>query len=857
MKALHNQKLFTTAAALLHRWTWQMAWRDSRPHRGRLLLFALCIALGVGALVAIGSFRADLQNAVEEQAKSLLGADLVIGSREPFSAKAEELFRSLGGEQAREIAFSSMIYFPKTQGTRLAQIRGIDPGFPFYGKFETDPGGAANSYQSENAALVEESLLAQLNAASGDQIRVGQWVSRVAGSLQKVPGENFIWGTIAPRVYVPLAAITQSGLIKPGSLVHYRMFFKFPTGTDVEQLTKKLSGRLRELRLSFETVEGRKRNLGRALDHWQGFMGLAGLAALLLGGIGIGSALSAHLRQKVSIMAMLRCIGTSAGQAGGIFLAQAIAISVTGALMGGMLGVGLQALLPRMLAKILPLNVQFALEWPALAMAAACGAQLALAFALWALKPVFEVPALAALRSSTAAEQGRKWQLDDIFILLLLAGSFVEFGYFSKTPWRLVVYFTAGAAVFFLIISGIARLMMRAARSAARLPPSMVCRHGLANLHRPGQRTVSVLVSLGLGACLLGSLRLIQENLSRGLVPNQQNDAPNLVFFDIQSDQLDGLEKIFQEERMPLLQQVPIVTMRLGSINGRPVSEIGKQNRRSNWAIRHEYRSTFRGEVTDSEEIVAGKWIGRIENKDDPAPISVEEGVAKELEIGLGDRVEFQIQGVPVSTVVASLRKVDWRRLQPNFFVVFPLGVLEDAPAFYVFVTRAPTKELSAQLQRRVVKEYPNVSSIDLSLVLRTIDSVLAKVALAIRWMAWLVAATGVVILISALATSGHQRLQDAVLLRTIGAKRSQILMIQVIEFASLGMLAAVLGAGLAVVAAWGLLRFVFQTEFAMSWLPIAVTLVFLPGMTVLIGLAASWKVTRVSPLSILRAEAW
>ncbi|HLP25204.1 MAG TPA: ABC transporter permease, partial [Acidobacteriota bacterium] len=267
----------------------KMAWRDTRASRRRLLLFSLAVVLGVAALVAVGSLRDNLRAAIEDQTKGLLGADLVITSRAALTPEAETFIASLGGEQAREIAFNSMLIAPSAGGaTRLVQVRALEGAFPFYGEFQTDPGDARARLASDANAIIEEGVAVQYGLKAGDTVKLGSGEFRVAGSLLKVPGESAAGvTTLAPRVFIPLSTVNGTGLLKQGSLARYRVYLKFPVNTDVEKMVRDLRERFRELRLGFDTVEERKRELGGAIQNVNSFLMLVGFSSLFLGAIGV------------------------------------------------------------------------------------------------------------------------------------------------------------------------------------------------------------------------------------------------------------------------------------------------------------------------------------------------------------------------------------------------------------------------------------------------------------------------------------------------------------------------------------------------------------------------------------------
>ena len=385
----------------------RMAWRDSRASRRRLVLFTACIAVGIAALVALGSFGRSLERAVAQQAKMLLGADLSVGSRVRFTEEQERLLTSLGGEQAREITFTSMIVFPGNGGTRLVQVRALEGGFPFYGKLETEPEGAEAGFRGGAGVLVEESMLLQFGVAVGDEVRIGRWTTRVAGSLRRVPGETVAFATLAPRVYLPMSALERTGLLREGSLARYRVLFRMPEGWDATKWVKENQGGLDALRLSVSTVAQRQEDLGEAMRNLDHFLNLVGFVALLLGGVGIASAIQVHVQKKVPTVAVLRCLGCGVWEAFWIYLVQGMALGAVGVVGGVVAGVAIQKVVPWVMADFVAVEIATGVSWGAVGEAAAVGFGMAVAFTLLPLAAIRRVSPLEVLR--VAYEAGRRW----------------------------------------------------------------------------------------------------------------------------------------------------------------------------------------------------------------------------------------------------------------------------------------------------------------------------------------------------------------------------------------------------------------------------------------------------------------
>ena len=823
-------------------WVLRMAWRDSRGRRRRLLLYTGAIGIGIAALTGLRGLGRSMERQVDAQAAVLLGADLEIESRESFSAETEAIIDSLGGRQARQVEFNSMVYLPRSEGTRLAQVRALEGNFPFYGQLRTEPPSAAHSWRSSGEALVDEGLLLQFGAQVGDSIRVGYVTLRIAGRLLHVPGETALRSDVQPRVIIPLRFLEETGLVQRGSRIEYRAFFQFEEGRDVEEIARGVGERLEERGIDVDTIADRKRRLDRTLGNLYRFLGLGSFVALLLGAVGVASAVHTHVQQKLGTVAVLRSLGATSRQALLIYLIQAGGMGFIGSLAGAAAGNGLLLLLPGLLADFLPAeiaDIEPMFSPLAFLEGTFIGATIALLFAA--------LP-LLALRASYEPDL----RSGDRFLRLLL-GLLALIG--TALLARLLtgradhaLFFIGGTAAALLLLALVARLLRGGVHRFLPVSWSYVWRQGLANLYRPHNQTLLVLVSLGLGTFLVAALYTAQSSLIAHIERVGGKDQPNVVLFDIQSDQREEVNGLVEEMGMPLLQQVPVVAMYIAEVKGEVVEE--NERGRGGWALRREYRATYRAQLAETERVVAGRWR---DVAGDTAFVSLEQGIAASLGVGIGDSLVFDVQGVPVPVVVGSLREVDWQRIMPNFFVVFPTGVLEEAPQFHVLVTRAADSGARAELQRRVVQRLPNISIIDLDLVLRTVDSVLDKVAVVVRLMALFSIGTGLVVLIAVISGSRFQRLRESALLRTLGASRRQVARILLVEYLFLGSLSGATGLLLALVGGWGLARFVFEVTFAPALVPLGLALVGLPAITVLVGVVGSRSVHAASPLQVLR----
>jgi putative ABC transport system permease protein len=836
-----------------------MAWRDSRSSRRRLLLFSISISLGVAALIAIGLFRASLSQAIDEQARSLLGADLVVESSQPFTREQEQVLHSLGQLQAREVRFRTMARFPKSGGTRLVNVRALGGNFPFYGKMETAPPSAAGSFRNGNETVPDESLLLQYRAQPGDPIKIGDATFTIAGALTKMPGEASPAASFAPRVYIPLQDLAKTNLLKPGSLAHYLNFVKFAPGVDVDSEIQKLAPQITRAGLEYDTVAKRKKDLGRALDNLYRFLNLVGFIALLLGAVGVASAIQAHLQQKVRTAAVLRCLGAAGRTAVAVYLCQAVSLGLIGAIAGGVIGLTIHQLLPSALQKFIPFPLPTAVAWMPVLRGMAIGLGICVLFALPPLLRFRRVSPLLTLRAAVdqnAAPARRDFAIWFVYVAIAVGLTLLAVSQSQK--WLDGLYIAGGLAVAVVVLAGVAQLLIFVLRKLLPQSWSFVLRQGLANLHRPNNRTLLLTLSLGLGTFLLLSIYLTRDTLLGQFQSIGGHDQPNIFLFDIQPDQTKAVAALVRQEGLPVIQQAPVVTMRLIEVKGRKSSDLLQDPHEiaPKWELEREYRSTYRPDLSETEKIAAGKWIGHVNyHPGDTVPVSVEQDIAKDLGLTIGSALVFNVQGVPIKARVASLREVDWKRFQTNFFVVFPTGVLEHAPTFNVLVSRVPTPAASARLQNAVVAKFPNISAIDLTSVIQTVDAILSKVALVIRIMSLFVVGTGLIVLASTIWSGRYQRLKESVLLRTLGASRRQIWEILGAEYLFLGLLASATGILLALAASWALAVFVFKLDYAPSFWPVALAALAVSSLTVLIGLLTSYGIGSTPPLAILRAE--
>lgn len=856
-----------------------MAWRDSRRNRARLLLFISAITVGIAALTAVRSFSVNLMADIDREAKTLLGADLLVDANQPAPDSILVKLEQPGVQKARVLNFMSMIRFPNGGGTRLSLIRSLEGDYPYYGTWKTQPVDAWKSFRDGKTALVDHALLLQFGIQPGDSIQIGNVMFRIEGDLLSSPGRAGIASSIAPVVFIPAQYLDSTGLIQQGSRVDYQYYYKMPENVEVDALMKPMEKTFEKANLDYDTVQSRKRSIGSAFGNFGTFLNLVGFIALLLGCIGVAGAVHIYIKDKLPTVAVLRCLGASGRKAFYVYLVQVAGIGLLGAVAGALGGSLIQKLLPVLVKDLLPIeNVSTDISVMALLQGVGLGLTVAVLFALLPLSGILKTSPLRTLRASFGESETDNRLLRWGVYLAILA-VLLGFTYWLVGDWLETLAFMGGIAAAFVILWGVAQLLTFLLRRFFPKKWSYIVRQGIANLFRPENQTVLLVVTIGLGTMLLSTLFLTQNLLLKQVEFSGSGSQPNMVLFDIQANEKDSVAQLVQKHGMPLMQQVAVVTTRIETINGQTKQQYelehpdpdsvdtsgeGGERRRmgppkdsdriSNWVWDREYRVTFRDTLIDTETIVEGEWVG-VHTPGQPVKISISDGLQRTMKAGIGTRVVFNVQGARLDCEVASVRKVDFNRVQTNFLVVFPKGVLEPAPQFHVIVSKVKDAEQSARFQSELVREYPGVSAIDLTQILRSVDEVLRKVSFVIRFMAMFSILTGLLVLFSSIYQSKFARVRESVLLRTLGASRKQILGINALEYFLLGALSCLAGVGLSVGGAWALAQFAFHIPFEVDWWPLLLTFGMVSSLTVIIGLLNSREVVQKPPLEVLRQE--
>ena len=835
-------------------WVWKMAWRDARHNFSRLFLFTASLVTGIAAVVALDSLNYSLRDDIDRNAKELLGADLVVNGEKKFNPELQAAFDSLKLPHASEIDMASMVLFLNNNGSRLIRLVAMEGDFPFYGEIETMPADAYQQMKKGGYAMLDETLASQFEVSSGDSIRVGNSVFKIAGVVTRIAGGGGIMSTFTPSVYISLRDIDSTRLVQFGSRVNYKQYYKITSEQRVQSIVDEIKPLIRKHGYSYETVEGRKEGLGRGFSSIYQFFSLLAFVALILGCIGVASSVHIYAREKRQGVAVLRCVGSSGWQAFNIFFIQIFLLGILGSIIGSFLGIGIQQLIPYFVQGLIPFEMGFGISWKSLLLGMSVGAVVSVLFSILPLVAMRFVPPLSVLRADY--EPKKIFSKTKIAAIILIGIFPIAFASIQTGSLFTGSMFFLGLIVALGCLTGVAMLMLYLVRKYFPHGAGFIWRHALSSLFRPNNQTQALMVTIGLGAFIISTLNIVEQSMLSQVEFTGQENQSNTILFDIQPSQRDGVIQLMKDNNLKVNQVVPIVTCRLNELKGKSIDILQKDTTDSipNWALTREYRITYRDSLHHSEKLIKGELQIK-KNTKDSVWVTISEGMVENLDVTIGDSLVFDMQGAPVKAFINGVREVEWQKDPPNFIFVFPSGVLEEAPQIYVTTTRVDEPQQANRFQQSLVMQFPNVSLIDLRLILNTVNELFDKLGLIIRFLALFSIITGLVVLAGAVINSKFVRIKENVLLRTVGARTRQITQITLIEYGYLGLFSALTGMALSLGGGWLLTKFFFEITFAFDWVELLIISVGVIILTVTIGWFNSREVINTPPLQVLRKD--
>jgi putative ABC transport system permease protein len=830
-----------------------------RSGLGGFRLFLACLALGVGAIAAILSFSRAVEEGLKGDARELLGGDIAISLLYREATPEQIDFLRQQGQFARWVDSRSMArpihVGGRADGTpALIQLKAIEPAYPLYGTVELrDHGSLADALAKRDGvwgAVVEEAGLKRMNIALGDLVKVGEAVVQVRALIAREPDSGLnAFASLGPRLMMPYAALSESGLVQPGSLITWEYRLRLPAGQSDKAVADAIKQRFPDAGWRVRDLADAGGGLRFWLDRLTEFISLIGLSALLVGGVGVGNAVSSFLATRMRTIATMKCLGAPQRLIFATYFLQLGALAVLGVAVGVALGAALPFLAQTLIAELLPVKARVGLYFRPLAMAATFGLLVSLLFTLLPLIRARAVPAATLMRGAIVGRLRLGWR--DVVLLagvaLVLAGFTIQ----TADSRRIAAYFVVGAVGAFIAFPLLARGLMWVAARVGK-PKLASLRLALANLHRPGSPTPIVMLSLGLGLTVLVATALIEGNLREQILQRIPKDAPAFFFVDIQSSQIDAFEQaVAAVPGAGALEKVPSLRGRISKIGGRPVSEVNVPSD-ARWAVDSDRGVTYAATKPEGARLVGGEWWAP--DYRGPQLVSFDSALARAFGLGIGDTITVNVLGRDIEARIASLRQIEWQTLAINFVFVFSPGVLDRAPHTYLATVKA-TPQAEDAIFKSVTDKFPNVTVIRIRDAIQTASDVLGNIGLATRLIGLLSILAGILVLAGAMLATQRRRVHEAVVMKVLGATRARIAGIFAWEFAALGLATALAALGVGTAAAYFVVRNLMNLQW--TFLPTVAVAVALGAMalTLAFGLVGTLAALRQRPLALLRNE--
>ncbi len=836
----------------------RMAWREARPAWKRFAFMVVAIALGVAAVTGIRGFGLSLDRAISRSARELVAGDLAVRFSSAPDGQEQAVLDMLvrqGAVRTQVTETLSMAATGDSAAPLLSTIRAVDPGeYPFYGKVELEPPLPLSSALGDGDAAVSRELLTRTGAALGDRLQIGSVSFRIAAVLVGEPDRIASGFELGPRIMITRRGLERSGLIQFGSRATETFIFRLPrVGLGLEEARAAIaSGVSRPTRVT--DYRNPSPSLARGLERMTSFLSLIGLLAIVVGGLGVSTTVHAYLRQKLDTIAVLKCLGAGSKRIIRIYLIQGLLLGLSGSLLGVILGYLLQLVFPWVVREALRLPTAFELAPGAALQGLLVGLGTTMLFVLPPLLAIRKVrPARVFLREMPETQLGligrlRRDALTFASVVVLLAGLGLQASWLAHS-WARGFGFLAGLAGAVSILALGARVLLFLLQRLPR-PSSLALRHGLKNLYRPGSQVVSVLVALGIGVAFVVTVYLIQTSLLSQILRSAPSDFPNLFLLGVTGADKDPLWTFLREQpgMEDAADPIPAISARLQLINGRTADELQLEPRNRRF-FQIEFILSWSEQVPPDTRIAEGRWWVR---PFDAPLISVSRNAARLLGIEVGSTLEFDSSGWAIRGAVANIRESGFTGPGSGNQFIFSPGALDAVPASYVGALRVAPTALPG-IQSALFARFPGVTCIDVGQVLLKVQDLIDKVADVIRFVAVFAISAGVVILAASVASTRYQRIREAVILKTLGATRSQVARIQAAEFLIIGLAAGFIGCLVAAAAAAYLLGTLLDTEFEFRWAPLLVAAVATAALAIATGWIASRGVLSHRPLEVLR----
>ena len=836
----------------------RFAARDLRGGLAGLRILIACIALGVGAIVGVNSLSRSLGEGLSREGRVILGADASFSLIHRELADDERAFLARRGTLSTIAYLRGMARADRGEAT-LVEVKAVEPGWPTLGEAKFTPEIRAETALSQQegvyGAAAEQTLLDRLGLKIGDGLSLGALHLQLRAVLVAEPDQLGAGLGFGPRLLISREALAATDLVQPGSLVRWTTRVLMP-GPPSDQAVKEFIAAAKEKfpQAGWETRERSNisPDFSRNLERFAQFLTLAGLASLIVGGVGVANAAQAFIERKRETLAILKTIGASGASAYAVAAIEFLAVSLIGVIAGLIVGAFMPFGIGALFGDLLPFPLAPAIFPGELALGAFYGIMTAFVFSTPGLGKAHDLPVSALFRN--LIEPGSSWPRWRYVAMTILAGAALGAGVIGASPQKNVALIAILSIVAgMIILRGVAYGVMSLARAAPRAGP-LAWRMALANLHRPGALTASVLSSLGLGLAVLIALGLVDANLRSQLRPAVKSQTPDLYFLDVRSADAGAFHDFLNSQAPEAkIVEAPMMRGRFMRIGDVAVENV-KAKESVAWVLEGDRGVTFSAAPPQGAEIVEGQWWGK--DYEGPPLVSLEAGIAEGLGLKLGDSVTVNVLGRNITAKIANLRRVNWRSFAINFVLVFSPNSFRGAPYSLLLSAALPAASgpaLEAPLVRAVAKSFPGVVSIRVGEALAQIESLAGKLAFAIRSASLIALASSVLVLAGALAASRRARLADAVVLKILGATRRALVGAFLLEYALLGAAASIFALAAGSAAAAAIIVFVMNLEFSFSAGPaVGASLAGLLA-TVILGMIGAWRILGQRPAAYLR----
>jgi len=827
----------------------RMALRELRGGLSGLRLLAVCLVLGVAALAGVGSLSDAITTGISDRGQLILGGDIEIAMTQRAATQAERAAFAKAGAVSEVLRLRGMASKAgdASSGTAtdstITEVKAVDAAYPLYGSFSI----AGGAKLVPCSVAVAPALADRLSLKAGDTLSLGNRRFRVAGVITDEPdraGEGLGFG---PALILRLDDLAGTGLIEPGSLYRANYRIRLPQSASPAAQIKSFESAFPDAGWRIQDRSDGAPGARRFIERLGQFLTLVGLTALVVAGVGVGNGVSSYLDAKSNTIATLKSIGADSALIFRSYLLQIGIVAVGAVIIGAAIGAAVPWAVMQLAADAMPVPPVLGLYAAPLASAAAYGLLIALAFALWPLAQATAMPAARLFRDSV--ETRTRPGAGIVALVSLAIATIIALAVLQANDKLFVLGFVGATLVLLLLLTALAAGIRSLAARAPR-PTRPLARLALANLHRPGALTRQLVVALGLGLTLFATLSVIETNLSGQINKALPDRAPSFFVLDIPNDGIDSFRAIVAQKAPGAnLRTVPSLRGPVTAVNGVPVASM--QNIPDNaWILRGDRGLSYAADLPADNKLVAGKWWPQ--GYAGPPLISLDQDAATALDLKVGDTLTLSVLGVEIPAKIANLRKIDWGTLGFNFAILFAPGTLENAPhTWMATVAAAPAQERA--LSAAITAAYPTASLVRVRDVLGQVADLLGQMSVAIRAAASVTVAAGIAVLIGALAASRRARTYDAVLLKVLGATRGQIIRATLIEYGALALVVALLALALGSLAGWFVVVNVLKLGWAPSWPPVFATVLIGGLITILLGLAGSWRALAARPSEVLR----